>query len=154
VAVDTNGQVYGACSGAILAFAKGSVGNVKPTLEIEPAGDTAETFASDSWLSVATDASDNIYAPDANNNLNMVTEYAAGANDGTDLPALPGFEATGTGFSIPWGIAIDQTLGDIYVTNYASSTLEIFGSSSVLETGVPSITLTNGINSPFGVAVR
>jgi hypothetical protein len=152
LAVDTNGQVYGACSDAIIAFKKGLTGNVAPTLVIEPVGSTSETFDSDSWLSVATDPSNNIYTADANNNLNMVTEYAAGANDGT-TPATPGFVSTGTGYSIPWGVAVDTT-GAIYVTNYAASTLEIFSSSGVLETGVPTITLSNGIKNPYGVAVR
>jgi len=153
VNVDTNGQVYGACSDGMVAFAKGMTGNVAPTLVIEPQGDTAETFASDSWLSVATDSSDNIYMPEANNNLNMVTEYAAGANDTANGSATPGFTALGTGFSIPWGIAIDTT-GAIYVTNYAGSTVEIFSSSTTLESGIATTTLSTDINNPFGIAVR
>jgi hypothetical protein len=151
--VDGNGQVYGACSDAVLAFAKGSVGNVAPTLVIEPEGATSQTFASDSWLSVATDASDNIYMPEANNNLNMVAEYAAGANDTANGSATPGFLSVGTGYSIPWGIAIDTT-GAIYVTNYAASTVEIFSSATVLRTGIPTTTLSTDINNPYGIAVR
>ena len=151
--VDTNGQVYGACYGEVVAFAKGSTGNVAPTLTIEPPGNTSTDFSSYSWLSVATDPSDNIYLPEANNNLDAITEYAAGANDSGSTLATVGYTATGSGFAIPWGIAID-TKGAIYVTNYAASTVEIFANAAALKTGTPTTTLKTAINSPFGIAVR
>ena len=135
------------------AFAKGKTGNVAPTLTIEPPGNTSADFSSYSWLSVATDPSDNIYLPEANNNLDAVTEYAAGATDSGSTLATVGYTATGAGFSIPWGIAID-TKGAIYVTNYASSTVEIFANAAALKSGTPTTTLTTGISSPFGIAVR
>jgi sugar lactone lactonase YvrE len=148
--VDAGGLVYTACSSSINVFAAGASGNATPT-EIQLPATGTTTFGSDSWLSVAADASGEIYAPAFNNQEDRVDGFPAGSSGAT----TPTFEATG--FSQPLGIFVDAS-GNYYVANYGNSSIDVFTSESSFELGATAATSLSGsgtgLNYPYGVYVR
>lgn len=149
--VDTPGSIYTACSNIINIFAPGASGNATPA-EIESVGATGMSFSSHSWLDVAVDAAGNIYAPASNNNLNFVEIFSPGS--GANPAATPiATVAKSADYSQPLGIFIDPA-GNIYVANFGNNSVDVFSSMTTLLSGVPTNTISSGINGPYGVTVR
>jgi sugar lactone lactonase YvrE len=149
--VDTTGIVYTACSNVLNIFAAGASGNATPA-EVEALGATSMSFSSQSWLGVAADSSGNFYAPASNNNLNLVDEYTAGSGANPASTPVPTI-SKGVSYSQPIGIWVDSA-NNIYVANYGSSTVDVFNSSAAFVAGLPTNTVSSGINAPYGVTVR
>jgi hypothetical protein len=154
-----NGLIYTSCTPYpfyLATFPVTASGNATPTL-IDSPGSTADSYNEISWLSVAADSSGNIYAPDANNNLNSVLIYPSAEST---VPVI----ATGS-FSQPVGIFIDSG-NAIYIANYGitdatgtagSPSVEIFSGEATLEAGLATSTISGtmtGLNGPYGVTVR
>jgi hypothetical protein len=149
--VDAPGNIYTACSNVLNVFAPGASGNATPG-EVESVGATSSSESSHSWLDVAADSGGNFYAPASNNNLNFVEVYAPGSAANPAATPLPTI-AKSVDFSQPIGIFISAA-GNIYVSNYGASTVDVFSSETVLETGVPTNSVSSGINAPYGLTVR
>jgi len=149
--VDSTGIVYTACSDVLNIFAAGASGNATPA-EVESIGATSLTFSSHSWLDVAADSSGNFYAPASNNNENFVEEFAAGSGANPAATPLPTL-SKGVGYSQPIGVWVDAS-NNIYVTNYGSSSVDIFTSAAAFDLGVATNTVSTGIDAPYGVTVR
>jgi len=166
LSVGLDGTMYAAgvndilSQGKIDIFAKGSTGNVAPII-IEPPGSMIASgipSESQSWLDVAPDSTGKFYTAASNNNLNLVDGYAAQTASGTPTPSLI---ATGTGFSQPTGIFVDifgtTPANSIYVGNYGANSVLYFSSSTILQTGLATSTLSGadtGLNNPYGIYVR
>jgi hypothetical protein len=153
--VDSAGKIYSAGSADIAIFPAGTNGNVAPTL-IQPitavsAGGTPVDESSDSWLSVATDSSGNIYAPASNQDVDTVDEFMSTAS-GSTAPVPYGQSS----FSQPVGIFIDSN-GYFYIANYGNSSVEVFDSATALLAGTATATISGaltGLSYPFGVYAR
>jgi hypothetical protein len=153
--VDSAGKIYSAGSADIAIFPAGTNGNVAPTL-IQPitavsAGGMTLDESSDSWLSVATDATGNIYAPGSNQDVDTVDEFMSTAS-GSTLPVPYGQSS----FSQPVGIFIDSN-GYFYIANYGNSSVEVFDSATALLAGTATATISGaltGLSYPFGVYAR
>ena len=142
--VDAAFTLYVACAGGSFTYAKGSTGTVAPTLVITPPGDTSMTFASDSWLGIAADSAGNIYMPQSNNNLNMISKYSSTGTLGTPIKGV---------YSQPWDIYISPAQA-VYLTNFGSSTVDVYRSTTLLTAGVSTVTITSGVSFPYGVTVE
>ena len=149
--VDTTGIVYTACSDVLNIFAAGASGNATPA-EVESLGATSMSFSSHSWLDVAADSSGNFYAPASNQNLDFVEEFAAGSGANPAATPLPTLSKS-VDYNQPIGDWVDSS-NNIYVANYGSSTVDIFDSAAAFVAGLPTNTVSTGINAPYGVTVR
>ena len=100
---------------------------------------------------VAVDSSGNLFVAD--NGSGVVREILAGT--GGALPgkisAFPTVITVASGFSSPYGVAIDAS-GNVYVSS-ASSVSEIEAVGGVIPASPTVVTLGSSFNNPFGVAV-
>jgi hypothetical protein len=141
----------------IAYWPKATSGNVAPTqMEFTGAVTTngvTASYSEVSWLGIAVDpTSGTMYTPDANNNINEVYSFLAGASGMTAPTALA------SGFTQPIGIFEDST-GKFYVANYGANSISVFSSATTLTLGTVAASATisgadTGLNYPYGVTVR
>jgi hypothetical protein len=141
----------------IAYWPKATSGNVAPTqMEFTGAVTTmgvTASYSEVSWLGIAVDpTSGTMYTPDANNNINEVYSFLAGASGMTAPTALA------SGFTQPIGIFEDAS-GKFYVANYGANSISVFSSATTLTLGTVAASATisgadTGLNYPYGVTVR
>jgi sugar lactone lactonase YvrE len=158
LALDANLGIYLACANAMLYFPPKSTGNQTPGIigalgTVVAAGMTVPT--TQSWNGVAVDASGNFALPGFNPNIDAVSIYSA-----SDIPTPNGAYSTpvptlskDVDYNQPFGIAVDQN-GQYYVTDFGNSTIEVFSSLTVMETGLGTNLTLTGLNKPYGITVR
>lgn len=164
VAVDATGNVYVADAGnnVIRSITPAGVVSTFSGTGVAGASNTADSVSFNSPLSVAVDATGNVYVADYGNDLirkitpaGVVSTLAGSGAAGAD-------NATGTAatFNLPESIAVDAT-GNLYVADNGNNLIRKITPDGIVTTLAGSGTRgsANGtgtaasFNSPFGVAV-
>ena len=166
IAVDASEGLYLPCGPAMFYFPPSATGvpatgNAPPGAisavgTVSVAGMTILT--TQSWNAIAIDpTSGDFVLPGFNNNADELSIYTASQapapttplSFATPVPTL----SKSTAYNQPFGIAVDPN-GQYYVTNFGNSSIEVFTSETVMDTGLGTNLTLTGLNKPYGITVR